>query len=180
MPIRISIPKYTSNNNENLRSKYIGKVTLFTKFDFKFKIIDLNFFKDKWSAFKAGPLGEFAYGKLNILNSSTIIWTYVYSNQTLIDDIQFQKSHKIQVENVFNMRKEFIDSNESSSPINPVPASSYTAKSRQAKLIILFIFTVISLFSIFIVFFFVRKRLRSREKKFFANYSNLVENEFDS
>ena len=125
-------------------------------------------------------MGEFSYGKLNILNSSTIIWTYVYSNQTLIDEIQFQKSHKIQVENVFNTRKEFIDSNESSLPINPAPTSSYTAKSRQAKLIILFIFTVMSLFSIFVVFFFVRKRLRSREKKFFANYSNLVENEFDS
>lgn len=127
-------------------------------------------------------MDEFSYGKLNILNSSTIIWTYVYSNQTLIDEIQFQKSHKIQVENVFNTRKEFIDSNESYLPINPVPSSisSYTAKSRQAKLIILFIFTVMSLFSIFFVFFFVRKRLRSREKKFFANYSNLVENEFDS
>ncbi len=127
-------------------------------------------------------MDKFSYGKLKILNATTIEWSYVYANNTLIDSIRFQKKHNIQYENVLNTRKEFIDSSESSSPFNSVKSSvsSFTAKSRQTKLIILLIFTVISLFVIFFTFFIVRKRLRSRQKKFFANYSNLVENEFES
>jgi uncharacterized membrane protein YhaH (DUF805 family) len=106
----------------------------------------------------------------------------MYTNNTLIDNIRFQKKHNIQYEIVLNIRKEFLDSSESSSPFNSVKSSvsSFTAKSRQAKLMILLIFTLVSLFVIFFTFFIVRKRLRSRQKKFFANYSNLVENEFDS
>ena len=129
-----------------------------------------------WSAFNYGPLEDFSYGQLEIINSTTLKWKYFFTNQTLIDKLTFQKYHTLSFENELNTRKHIVDLNETSKPI----VSSSTAKTKQGKIIILVVMALMSLLVIMFVFYYARSRIRANKKKFFANYSNLVENEFDN
>ena len=47
--------------------------------------------KDDWSAFKFQPRDDHTYGILEIYNSTCIKWTYIYSNESIIDKFVLQK-----------------------------------------------------------------------------------------
>lgn len=66
MPIYISIPKYSTNKTNSIVS-------------------------NKWSAYSCNPEAENSYGYIEIVNGTDIKWSYVYSNNSLIDELHLKK-----------------------------------------------------------------------------------------
>jgi hypothetical protein len=74
----------------NIYFYYFIKLKLF------FFLIFLTYFaylfeKEKWCAFKYNPMTANNYGLLEIINSTFIKWSFVYSNETVIDHLYLVK-----------------------------------------------------------------------------------------
>lgn len=65
MPVVLTLPKYSIGTNR--------KVT------------------EEWSAFKFQPYDDHTYGLLEVINSTSIKWTYIYSNESIIDEFLLTK-----------------------------------------------------------------------------------------
>ena len=46
---------------------------------------------DKWSIFRNQPHTDNTYGLLEVVNATYIKWTYIYSNKTVIDQLDLFK-----------------------------------------------------------------------------------------
>lgn len=143
MPVYISLPKYSVGVNRQLQ--------------------------DKWSAFRYQPHVDNTYGLFEVINSTFIKWSYIYSNKTIIDEFTFTKNHDEVFKTLHETRKEFLDGDHSKN----------ASANRSYKLISF----VVMLFGVTtaLVYVTVRKRLRIKQMhKMNSNYSNLIESEFDT
>ena len=68
-------------NNQNILWFYM----YFFLNDFNLKFINLFKITEEWSAFKFQPYHDHTYGLLEVSNSTTLKWTYIYSNGSVID-----------------------------------------------------------------------------------------------
>lgn len=141
MPIYLSLPKYSVGlNRQN---------------------------PDKWSAFRYQPHVDNTYGMLEIINSTYMKWSYIYSNKSVIDELTLTKDHGNINKQIQERRKEFLEVNKASND------------SKQFKMITFIL--VLFVLSTGVGYVLVKKRLEFRRmQKMNTNYSNLIESEFDS
>ena len=176
MPVRISLPKYSSGSN--LAIKNSGKLfNLF--FWYYLKLIKFKLEGDEWSAFKFRPVNDYTYGLLEIINSTLIRFNYYHSNDSIIDELSLVKDHNGVFERVFNERKHFLETNSDSNYL--FKSNKYNkATSGQATFKLIFFLSLFSLLVICIVYVYVKRHLKFKKEKLITNYSNLIENDFET
>lgn len=144
MPVYISLPKYSVGVNRQM--------------------------EEKWSAFRYQPYVDNTYAMLEVFNSTFIKWSYIFSNNTLIDEFYLTKDHAGVYDRIKDSNQEFLD-------IKGTKGESARTNSYKMITFIIMLFSGTAV----IGYIMIKKRLKiKRMQKINSNYSNLIESEFDS
>lgn len=138
-----------------------------------------------WTSFLYGPLNDYTYGMIKVVNNTHLKWIYLHSNESIIDEFNFVKNHNDPFERIFNHRIEFLNKNfDLNLEAKIEPDIYYTKPSdiEYTKITLIVLFTTIILCSLAYLLHFIYKRnlrLKLEMKYKFTNYTNLIESEFD-
>lgn len=161
MPFRISLPnKLLNKSRENIIPK-------------------------NWTSFLYQPVNDYTYGIIKVINNTYLKWTYMHSNESVIDELNFIKNHNDVFERVYNHRIEFLNKKFGLALKQKIePDIFYTRPSdlKYTRMSLIVLITILIFSSIAYLVHYVYKRnlrLKLEMKYKFTNYTNLIESEFD-
>ena len=158
MPIRISLPRrFSASNHVIAKQRNIVQ----------------------WTAESLVPYGA-SYGLLEVINTTTIEWSFINTNYTLIDKLIVHKNHNEAFERMYEIRKHFLETNERLSEDNLTQSKQTKVKSLSTFIIGLFLLASFALIALIAYIHLKRHFKRKLQLKFNSNYSNLIESEFDT
>jgi hypothetical protein len=158
MPIRISLPRrFSASNHVITKQRNIVQ----------------------WTAESLVPYGA-SYGLLEVINTTTVEWSFINTNYTLIDKLIVHKNHNEAFERMHEIRKHFLETNEFPSENKSNQSNRIRVNSLSTFMIVLFFLVSFALIG-FIVYIQLKRRFKRKlQLKFNSNYSNLIESEFDT
>jgi hypothetical protein len=158
MPIRISLPRRFSASNHAITKQR--------------NIVE-------WTAESLVPYGA-SYGLLEVINTTTIEWSFINTNYTLIDKLIVHKNHNEAFERMYEIRKHFLETNQHLREDTSNQSNRTKAKSLSTIMIGLFLLVSFALIGLIAYIHLKRHFKRQLQLKFNSNYSNLIESEFDT
>lgn len=178
-PVLETVGEYEQNYRE---PKMPIKLSLPSKF---FNNISQKIQPKNWTSFLYGPLNDYTYGMIKIVNNTNLKWIYMHSNESIIDEFNFVKNHNDAFERIYNHRIEFLNKNFDLNLKPKIEPDIYYTKPSDieyTKIILIVLFTTIILcFLAYFLHYNYKRNLRLKlEMKYkFTNYTNLIESEFD-